>query len=154
MTCYREYWAIRSSVYSFARTAHSFACSALLASLARSAALIRSLARSLTHSGAHGEEVFVYELNASISYHLRPLCTDRDANSMPSHIKNSVYTNQWFTSQKQVSRASWTPDAKRATRVSGCVSKGAVTSAAITPSVVKAGGFDGWEGMNGCKAIT
>ena len=40
--------AIRSSVHSFARTAHSFACSALLASLARSAALIRLLARSLT----------------------------------------------------------------------------------------------------------
>ena len=33
------YWVIRSSVPSFARTAHSFACSALLASLARSAAL-------------------------------------------------------------------------------------------------------------------
>ena len=31
----------------FARTAHSFACSALLASLAHSAALTRSLARSL-----------------------------------------------------------------------------------------------------------
>ena len=28
-----EYWANRSSVRSFARTAHSFACSALLASL-------------------------------------------------------------------------------------------------------------------------
>ena len=32
----------------FARTAHSFACFGLLASLAPSAALIRSLARSLT----------------------------------------------------------------------------------------------------------
>ena len=32
-----EYWAIRSSVPSFARTAHSFACSALIASSARSA---------------------------------------------------------------------------------------------------------------------
>merc|ERR1712002_165326 len=68
-----EYWAIRSSVRSFARTAHSFACSALLASLARSAALIRSLARSLTHSGAHGKVVHVYELNASISYSFSPL---------------------------------------------------------------------------------
>ena len=38
-----EYWAIRSS----ARTAHSFACSALLASLMRFAALISILARSL-----------------------------------------------------------------------------------------------------------
>ena len=43
---------------------------------ARSAALIRSLARSLTRSGAHGKEVFVYELNASISYNLGPLCDD------------------------------------------------------------------------------
>ena len=42
-----EHWAIRSSVRSFACTAHSLACSALLASLARSAALIHSLARSL-----------------------------------------------------------------------------------------------------------
>ena len=69
-----EYWATRSSVWSFARTAHSFACSALLASLARSAALIRSLARSLTRSRAHGKAVFVYEMNASISSHFNPLC--------------------------------------------------------------------------------
>ena len=55
--------------------AHSFACSALLASLARSAALIRSLARSLTHSGAHGKAIYVYKLNASISHHLSPLCS-------------------------------------------------------------------------------
>ena len=37
-----EYWATRLSVCSFTRTAHSFACSALVASLARSAALARS----------------------------------------------------------------------------------------------------------------
>ena len=42
-----EYWATRSSICSFARTAHLFACSGLLASLAPSAALTRSLARSL-----------------------------------------------------------------------------------------------------------
>ena len=41
------YWATRSSVRSFARTAHSLACSGLFASLAPSAALTRSLARSL-----------------------------------------------------------------------------------------------------------
>ena len=67
-----EYWVIRSSVCSFARTAHSFAWSALLASLARSAALIHLFARSFTHSlshfGADGKKVFVYGLNASISY--------------------------------------------------------------------------------------
>ena len=44
-----ENWAIRSSVRSFARTAHSFACPALLALLARSAGFIRLLACSLTY---------------------------------------------------------------------------------------------------------
>ena len=43
----RKNWVTRSSVRSFARTAHSFPCSGLLASLAPSAALTRSLARSL-----------------------------------------------------------------------------------------------------------
>ena len=43
-----EHWTTYSSVRSFARTAHSFAGSALLASLVRSAALIRLLARLLT----------------------------------------------------------------------------------------------------------
>ena len=42
------YWATRSPTRSFVRTAHSFPCSALLASLARSAALFLSLTRSLT----------------------------------------------------------------------------------------------------------
>ena len=34
---------------------------------------VRSFARSLTHSGAYGEMVLVYEINASISYSLSPL---------------------------------------------------------------------------------
>ena len=59
----------------FVRTTYSFACSALLASLARSAALIRSLTCSLTCSRAHRKEVYVYEMNASISYSSSPLCT-------------------------------------------------------------------------------
>ena len=42
-----KYWATRSSVCSFNRTAHSFACSGLLASLTLSAALTCSLAHSL-----------------------------------------------------------------------------------------------------------
>ena len=46
--------------------------SALLVSLARSTALIRLLARSLNHSGAHGKEIYVYESNASISYSFYP----------------------------------------------------------------------------------
>ena len=48
-----KYWATRSSFRSFARTAHSFACSGLLALLARSAALTRSLAH-FAHSLARG----------------------------------------------------------------------------------------------------
>ena len=42
------------SISSFARTAHSFACSALLVLLARYTALTRSLARSLIHSQSRG----------------------------------------------------------------------------------------------------
>ena len=42
-----KYWVTRSSIRSFARTAHSFACSGLLALLAPSSALTGSLARSL-----------------------------------------------------------------------------------------------------------
>ena len=56
-----------------ARTAHSFVFFPLLASLARSAALICSLARSLTHSRAHWKLCFVYEMNPSISYSFNPL---------------------------------------------------------------------------------
>ena len=77
------YWAIRSSARSFARPAHSFACSALLASLARSAALIRSLALSLTRSRAHGKVVYVFEMNASISYSFNPLCKARKKHEQP-----------------------------------------------------------------------
>ena len=45
-----QYRATRSSICSFARSAHSFACSGLLASLAPSTALTRLLARSLPRS--------------------------------------------------------------------------------------------------------
>ena len=60
----KEYWAVRS----FARTAHSFARAL------RSAALIRSFARSRAHSGALGKDVYVNELSVSISS-LRPTDT-------------------------------------------------------------------------------
>ena len=43
----REYWATRSSAHSLTCTAHSFACYALHALLARSAAFTHLLARSL-----------------------------------------------------------------------------------------------------------
>ena len=42
-----KYWATRSSVRSFARTAHSFTCSGMLTLYAPSAALTHSLTRSL-----------------------------------------------------------------------------------------------------------
>ena len=45
-----KYWATRSSVRLFARTAHSFACCGLLSSLAPSAALAH-----FAHSLAHGK---------------------------------------------------------------------------------------------------
>ena len=58
----------------FARTAHLFACFGLLASLAPSAALTRSLARSLRSLPRSWERGFLYEMNASISYSFNPLC--------------------------------------------------------------------------------
>ena len=59
---------VRSLVHShrtlirFHRTAR-FACALRCAALR---SFVRSLARPFTRSGAHGKEVFVYELNASI----------------------------------------------------------------------------------------
>ena len=67
-----EHWAIRSSARSFAHTAHSFACSTLLASITRSTALILLLARLLSHS--HGKGGFVYESNALILYPFNLQC--------------------------------------------------------------------------------
>ena len=55
---------LRSLVRSLAPFTPSLALHCLLA---RSAALIRSLAHSLTHSEAHGKEVYVDELDASNS---------------------------------------------------------------------------------------
>ena len=62
------------AIRSFAGNALSFACSALHALLAHSAALIRSFARSFTHCRAHRKDIFVYKMNASISYRFNPLC--------------------------------------------------------------------------------
>ena len=59
----RKYWATRSSVRSFARTAHSFACSGLLALLAPSAALTRSLPRSLRSLPRSWESEFLMSQN-------------------------------------------------------------------------------------------
>ena len=61
-------WATRSSVCSFARTAHLFACFRLLASLAPSAALTHSLARSLPSSWERG-----FFFSTLISHSFSPL---------------------------------------------------------------------------------
>ena len=47
-------------------TSRSFTCSA---------ALIRSLARSLTRSRAHEKKIYVNQFNAAISYHFNQLCS-------------------------------------------------------------------------------
>ena len=65
----RKYWATRSSVRSFARTAHSFACSRLLASLAPSAALTRLLARSLRSLPRSWESEFLMSQNDLVLSH-------------------------------------------------------------------------------------
>ena len=64
-----KYWATRSSVRSFARTAHLFACSRLLALLAPSAALTRSLARSLCSLPRSWESEFLMSQNDLILSH-------------------------------------------------------------------------------------
>ena len=84
----RKHWAIRSSICSFTRTAYSLTCFALLTSLARSAALNGSHARSLNQSGAYGKVIYICEMNASISYSLNPLCT------APTHITSLPYVRR------------------------------------------------------------
>ena len=64
-----KYWVIRSSVRSFARTAYSFACSGLLASLAPSAALTRSLACSLRSLPRSWESEFLMSQNDLVLSH-------------------------------------------------------------------------------------
>ena len=67
-----KYWATRSSIRSFAHTAHSFACSGLLASLAPSAALTRSLARSLRSLPCSWESDFLMSQNDLVLSHSAP----------------------------------------------------------------------------------
>ena len=75
-----QHWAICSS-----------ACSALLAWLTRSAHLF---ARSLTRSWAHGEKVFVYRMNASISFNFNPLWVDEwTVNNL--ELLDAIYFGKW-----------------------------------------------------------
>ena len=65
----RKYWATRLSVRSFARTAHSFACSGLLASLAPSAGLTSALAYSLWSLPRSWESEFLMSQNDLVLSH-------------------------------------------------------------------------------------
>ena len=65
----RKYWATRSCVGLFARTALSFACSGLLASLAPSAVLTRLLARSLRSLPRLRESEFLMSQNDLVMSH-------------------------------------------------------------------------------------
>ena len=66
---------------------------------ARFAALIRSLARSLTRSRAHGKEVHVYELNASISYRFNPLCIPL-SDSSANYVDEGIFPRLHLPDQK------------------------------------------------------
>ena len=67
-----KYWATRSSVRSFARTARLFACSGLLVLLAPSAALTRSLARSLRSLPRSWESELLDGYFVCVFLHFRP----------------------------------------------------------------------------------
>ena len=67
--CRLKYWATRSSIHPFARTAHSFHCSSLFASLAPSAALTRSLAYSLCSLPGSWESEFLMSQNDLVLFH-------------------------------------------------------------------------------------
>ena len=86
-----EYWAIRSPVPSFARTAHSFACSALLASLARPAALTRSLARSLRSSWERSFRQWIEYVNFM---QIKPTV---DSSNDSRAYKVSLHYGPWFS---------------------------------------------------------
>ena len=92
-----EYSVIRSSARSFARIAHSFACYALVALFARSAALIRSPAHSLTRSWTHGKEIYVYVWikGTSISYYFYLYSASASSSSSLARAASSTPGNSW-----------------------------------------------------------
>ena len=49
------------------------------------------LARSLSHSRAHGKEVYAFEMNASISYSFNPQCTGSLAFITQSLVRGASY---------------------------------------------------------------
>ena len=95
------YWATCSFVCSFAALLICWlhtACFALALCCIHSST--HSLTHALTHSQAHGKEVFVNEMNTSISYNFKPLCnvTEKVAGKL-SHLffPAPTYPHQfWF----------------------------------------------------------
>ena len=63
----------RSLLRSLVRSQHSLIRLLRTARFACSHRCAHWFARSLTHSGAHWKEIYVYEMNASISYRFNPL---------------------------------------------------------------------------------
>ena len=102
----RKYWAIRSSVRSFARTAHSSACSGLLTSLAHSSALTRSLVHSLSSLPRSWENELLMSQNDLVLSHsaaighrkpwagsgrrLMSKRSNKRANMMSGHAKGNI----------------------------------------------------------------
>ena len=84
-----EYWATRSSVRLFARTNHSFPCSRLLASLAPSAALTRSLARSLRSLPRSWESEILMSQNDLVLSHSASLSSSSSLSSSPAHVRQA-----------------------------------------------------------------
>ena len=87
------YWATHSSVCLFAFNALLFACSGLLASLTRSAALIYMLARSLTHSRACGKvNHLILEQQAVLNHSAedRPKGINRLSDEKPCKMRQRI----------------------------------------------------------------
>ena len=107
-----KYWATRSSLRSFARTAHSFACSTLLTSLTRSAALTRSLARLLTSltPSLVGHWLVRWLFILCFFFHSGPQCSGELMRK--AYFDKSSRVEEGRRSQKRVGKtplwASWT----------------------------------------------
>ena len=96
-----DWWAIRALIHSFVRTVHSFVCSTLLASLACSAALIRSLVWSITRSRAE----FMGKRLLSMKWSADGWMADRkmaDEQTMMAHgWMTDGQTDKWWTRGRQ-----------------------------------------------------
>ena len=94
----RKYWATRSAVRSFSRTAHSLACSGLLASLMPSAALTHLLARSLRSLPRSWESEFFMSQNDPVLFHSASLLRMHNYKISKSYnfFCNLTFMNRFF----------------------------------------------------------